>query len=307
MIPKHRARAVIFRLPAVFVQVVSYGIGRARNERDMCATASPVALRRGAALDPDAWREVVAAADSHDRSWSFPLERGGTVERRTLAFFDGDSGPPGLLARAAAAMGMPPAAIAAWDRARDGADAVGLAVGETSVRLYVQHWAAMAERRADGETGPLPLYAGIKALGDGSARADIYLCHPAAPPSTFLPPAARLLDDLGLPAVAATLAPLSAQNAIWCEIDGAARRSWLLTVRRAPIDRADVAAAFAAPPRPGSFGAQPDVGVALAEIHREAQSHDLLHLAGGEDPVKGRFGTIYFETDAAGALEAVGL
>lgn len=238
---------------------------------------------------------LAASCDACERSWS--IHRDG-VEERVLFFFDHQPGRAMMLARAAVAMGFPADLLAGWSQALPGADAIGLAVSRdlTSLRLYVQYWEALRERAAAGDFSPAPLYLGFKALGAGQLRTDAYICLPAAPRTLFLPPLRDALLDFGADADAtdAALAPLTDTNAIHTEIMSQTRRSWLTTVRRAPLDPALVARALS--PVADRAGA---TGLAAAL----AGGADLVHLAGGEDEVKGRFLTVYLDSDPARAME----
>lgn len=226
-------------------------------------------------------------ADGIERSFSITAD--GT-ERRILFFFAISDGSVQRLADAAAALALPRALVAAWRSALPTADAIGLAIRDdlASVRLYTQHWQALAGRVQAGDTTPAPLYAGFKALPGGRTRIDSYVCWPGAPRSEFMPEIETGLSDQGADpaAVRRAFAPLSAARCIFTRTRSGARNSWLATLRRAPMSRTDVAAALA----PVLAGTP-----AGAEIAAAAAGRDMIHIAGGTDSVKGRFLTLYFQ------------
>ncbi|WP_138919551.1 hypothetical protein, partial [Oceanicola sp. S124] len=129
---------------------------------------------------------LCAAADGCERSFS--ISDAG-VEDRVLFFFEHDAAATALLREAARDLGLPETLLAAWDRARPGADAVGLALRTdgTSVRLYTQYWEVLVARLRQGDGGGMPLYAGFKALPDGSTRIDRYMPVVAAPREVYMP------------------------------------------------------------------------------------------------------------------------
>ena len=82
---------------------------------------------------------------------------------------------------------------------------------------------------------------------------------------------------------------LTAENCVYTTISGNGRSSWLVTVRKAPVKKAALIAAL---------NGLPDC-TQKPRIFAQAKAHDLLHVAGGTDPVKGAFLSLYFEaTDA---------
>lgn len=240
---------------------------------------------------------LTEAADAVERSWS--LSQAG-VERRALVFFDATDAAVGLIADAAEMLGVAPALVAAWQRALPGADAIGLALRDDlrSVRLYTQYWTALVAQVRGGRDGPAPLYAGFKALPDGSARIDSYICWPGAPRAEYMPEIAGALDAFGADraAVEAAFAPLTPEACIFTRTKGEGRTSWLATLRRAALPPATMAAALT--------GVTSDLSEG-AEIDAALNTRTLLHIAGGQDTVKGRFLTLYTETDAADLVDFI--
>lgn len=237
-------------------------------------------------------KELIAAlardADACERSWSLTATE---TEERALFFFDASTDAAQKLAEAAVQLGLGKSLLEEWSKVLPGADAIGLALrrDRRSVRLYTQYWTQLVARAEAGDSRPYPLYRGFKALPDGSSRRDDYLCFPALARDGFWPPMAQAFAAHGLcvDSAAEVFADLQAESAIFTATEGAGRRSWLTTVRRAKIDRAALArwlAPLAA--RPGA-----------AAIIDAAQTSDLVHVAGGEDSVKGDFLTFYFESD----------
>lgn len=234
---------------------------------------------------------LLRRAMAFDRSWTF-AEDGG-VDRRTLFFHAASPADAALLQRAALALGLDAEAVALWRAHLPGSDALGLTVNAagSSVRLYTQHWQALAARVEAGDLSPFPLYRGFKRLAGGLRRDDVYHCLPLAPRAEFWPEIATALANFGLPVarMETIFAPLTPEACIWTRTAGAGRRSWLATLRRADLDQAALADALdALPPRPG-----------LAEVTASLRNARLLHLAGGEDATKGRFLTFYTEATAA--------
>ena len=207
-----------------------------------------------------------------------------------LFFFDLTEGRAQELAEAAEALGLPNSLLSAWAKALPGADAIGLAVRTdlTSVRLYTQYWDLQVARLEAGKSDLIPLYRGFKALPGGSVRQDDYICLPAAPRSLFWPDMSQALAGIGLDteAVETAFAPLDAESCIYTRTAAPDRNSWLATVRRADLDRHAVAQALA----PLATGA-------ARPVAKAAQAHDLVHVAGGSDDVKGGFTTFYFQVD----------
>lgn len=235
--------------------------------------------------------------DACERSWSITNDG---AEERFLFFFDHQPGRALALAEAAVALGFPPALLQGWSQALPGADAIGLAVNRdlTSVRLYVQYWEAIRARAQAGDFSPAPLYVGFKALGPDRLRTDLYTCLPAAPRSRFWPPMAAALAGFGVDATAAeaAFAPLTDATCIYTETQSGERQSWLATVRRAPLDPATLANCLT------PLAKRPDLS-ALAQALSDGDA--LVHLAGGEDDVKGRFLTLYIESDPETVIAAL--
>ncbi|KAA9009466.1 hypothetical protein [Histidinibacterium aquaticum] len=253
-------------------------------------------------LTPDAAAALTRlrdTAEAYDRSWSFSLE--GAVERRMLFFFPASRNATRRIARAATSLGMPETAVRRWTETARDADALGLGMTDTrgSVRLYTQFWDQMVERVQAGDLSPFPVYRGTKALPDGSLRDDAYLCEPMAPTDRILPPlletcAAFGLDEL---AVARAFRAIEGADCIFTRTRGAGRDSWLVTVRRAHLDREALASALEAWP----------LAEAAPDLREAARSEPLLHVAGGTDPIKGRFLSFYFETGADEVSRLAGL
>ncbi len=232
---------------------------------------------------------LTEAADALERSWSLSA---GQAERRALVLFNATDPTVDLLTDAAKILGLAPALIAAWRRALPGADAVGLALRDDlrSVRLYTQYWEAVVARVRAGKTTPSPLYAGFKSLPNGSTRIDSYICWPSAPRSEFMPEIGTALTAFGADpdGLEETFRPLKPEVCIFTRTSSAARRSWLATVRRADLPPASIATALWGVTERAAHG--PEIAMAL-------RCRRLLHVAGGEDAVKGRFLTLYTETD----------
>lgn len=239
-----------------------------------------------APLSYDLLSRLIDAADGCERSFSFA---GGEVEDRVLFFLDHSAPAAAILREAAVSLGLPETLLEAWEKARPGADAIGLALrlDGSSVRLYTQYWEVLAARLRQGDPAEMPLYAGFKALPDGSNRIDRYIAQPMAPREAFMPPLRAALRGLGLDPMALeqALRPLNAETCIFTRTEAPDRSSWLATLRRAPLDPGAVAAMLA------PLGTEPPLP-ALAACARGAP---LIHVAGGEDAVKGPFTTLYFE------------
>lgn len=250
-------------------------------------------------LDPAMAVHLAAMArdcDACERSWSI---HDGGVEERLLFFADHQPGRALRMAEAAVALGFPAALLQGWSRALPGADAIGLAVNRSgsSVRLYVQYWEAVKARVMGGDLAPAPLYVGFKALPGGVLRQDVYFCAPAAPRDRFWPPMRDALVAWGCAAAAAeaAFAPVTAGNCLFTETVAEGRSSWLATLRRAPLQARAVADCLAPLAEgPGREGLR----AALAG------GAGLVHLAAGEDAVKGRFLTVYLEEAAPEAAVA---
>lgn len=235
--------------------------------------------------------------DACEMSWSI---HDGGVEERILFFFDHQNDSALMLARAAVALGYPADLLQGWSQALPLADAIGLAVSRDlrSVRLYVQYWETVRARVIAGDLTPAPLYVGFKALASGQVRTDTYVCLPAAPRGMVWPPMRQALCDVGADAAAVDIAfaPLTDGNCIHTEILSDSRRSWLDTVRRAPLDAQAMAAAL----RP--VAQQAGSGTLLAALENGAA---LVHVAGGQDDTKGRFLTLYLEEDPEQAVASI--
>lgn len=237
---------------------------------------------------------VAQAADSCERSWSLSMD-GDRAEERMLFFFDLAEAVALQLAGTARALGAPDALIRDWSAALPGADAIGLGLscGGASVRLYTQYWQAGLARVRAGGREPFPLYVGFKALPDGTTRTDVYHCVPMAPPEVFWPPMEATFTAFGLGSLRNAFVDLDAGNAIFTVTEGSGRRSWLTTVRRATTRR-EALLRWLQP-----LAARPD-GDALMAAARDGMP---VHLAGGADPQKGGFLTLYLSSTARAALE----
>jgi hypothetical protein len=232
---------------------------------------------------------LAAKAGGFDRSWSLTLD--GRAEERFLLFFERSRLAVRDIEQAAHDLGAPDHMIKAWSDVLTSSDAVGIAFNRdlSSIRLYTQYWREQVRRVIAGNIDPFVLYRGVKLLGDGTLRDDAYICQPMAPTSIYWPPieAGCLTFGLTLGGLASGLATLEPETCVYTQTAGHGRTSWLATVRKAEPDQAAVKEMVA--PLKGS-----DWGDAL---HDHAGKHDLLHLAGGEDPKKGAFLTIYFSSD----------
>lgn len=227
-------------------------------------------------------------ADACEQSWSLTADE---VEERVLFFCDASVEAAQNIARAAKRLAMDDNLLADWSLAMRAADAIGMALrcDRKSVRLYTQYWEAIVDRVKSGIHTPYPLYCGFKSLPGGVVRRDEYIAFPAAQSALFWPPMAKSFAEFGLDESEGerVFSGLSASNAIFTLTSGNGRKSWLTTVRRADINRVELAK-WLAPlaDRPG--------GAAILEA---ARSNSLVHLAGGTDDVKGAFLTVYFEID----------
>jgi hypothetical protein len=239
-------------------------------------------------------RAVAHAADSCERSWSLPLQ-GDRAEERVLFFLDLDEAAALQVAGAARALGVSNSLLRDWSAALPGADAIGVALSRdgSSVRLYTQYWQAGLARVRAGERSPFPLYVGFKGLRDGTTRTDIYHCVPIAPPEIYWPPMEATFAAFGLGSLREAFVDLDADTAIFTMTDGAGRRSWLTTVRRATTRRA----AFLRWLQP--LEAWPDARDMMAA----ARDGVPVHLAGGVDPKKGDFLTLYLSSTPQRALD----
>lgn len=234
------------------------------------------------------FQKLIQDADACE--WSCSLSADG-VEERVLLFFDKRRGVAEMLAHMAQMLAVPSSLITQWSKALPRADAVGIAlrVDGGSVRLYTQYWDLLCARLAEGMQEPIPLYLGFKALDQGVTRTDSYICLPAAPRSEFWPEMSAMFAGLELDKTACEKAfePLDAESCIFTRTASDRRKSWLSTVRRAELDRTKVADALSA-----LKGGEAD---RLASVARRS---DLVHIAGGQDDVKGQFGTFYFQISA---------
>lgn len=240
--------------------------------------------------------QLAHSADACEKSWSI-TEDG--IEERVLFFFETSVHAAELIAATAVDLGLPRKLLSAWSSALPGADAIGLALrsDRTSVRVYTQYWEVLAARVDAGNLEPFPLYKGFKLLPSGAVRSDDYYCRPVAPKADFWPPMAQTFEAFGLDSTQADVAfaDLNAETAICTRTLGAKRTSWLTTVRRAQVDRAELAK-WASPL------AAREGGQAIVEA---LSKHDLVHLAGGTDTQKGAFLTIYLESTPPEVLAAL--
>ena len=237
-------------------------------------------------MSPNAlFNKMIQVSDACE--WSCSVGE-NSVEQRVLLFFDLTHGRAQDLARLAQALNVPHVLITDWSKAIPGCDAIGIAfrTDGKSVRLYTQYWQHICARVDQGMMDPFPLYVGFKALEDGSVRTDTYSCIPAAPKEAFWPDMAHTFSGLGLNTAACARAfePLDADSCIYTRTQSDTRQSWLATVRRANLDRKRVRTALA-----------PLANGPADIIATMAGRCDLVHVAGGQDPLKGKFATFYFE------------
>lgn len=225
--------------------------------------------------------------------WSLSIQIGpqgpALTEERSLFFFHNTAAAVARLETAAAALHMPATMIARWQAALDNADAIGLTVNRalTSARLYTQYWEPNLARVLQGNLAPFVLYRGFKTLAGGVSRDDVYHCTPLISQDIFRPLLTAALAELGLPAKATALAfaGIAEENTIFTRTSGEGRESWLLTVRKAPVDHGNwIKALDHLPQAPWATG-----------LRAHAQNQQLLHVAAGEDTKKGRFVTLYFD------------
>lgn len=233
---------------------------------------------------------LIKAADSMERSWSISTSgpQAGQAEERFLLFFDEIDARGAMIADAALALGVTADLVARWQSRFGGADAMGIAfnIAGSSVRLYLQYWDQVVARVQGGDVTPQPLYLGLKSLPGGHLREDVYLCHPMAPRSTFMPPLTQALAQIGLGQLGHVFDPLDADDCIFTTIADSGRMSFLATVRRAALDRGRVADLLDNLPAASWTQAVKD----------QSRRRDLLHIAGGQDPLKGDFTTLYFSS-----------
>lgn len=239
-------------------------------------------------------KNLVAYADGYDRSWSIGAQ--GQVEERFLLYFEQVDGRSALIAQTALELGVHLDVINRWQNAFGQADAMGLAFNRarTSVRLYLQYWDILAAQVQRGDIHPFPVYLGFKSLPSGQHRDDVYVCAPLAPAAQFMPPISAALARIGISDLSA-LAPLSAETCIFTQTQSDTRRSFLATVRRANLDRSAVCK---------MLQSLPNLPYA-AEIQRHAKGKDLMHIAGGQDSLKGDFTTLYFTCEQGEVLRAL--
>ncbi len=240
-----------------------------------------------------ALKQLADLAEGFDRSWSFSVDG---VEERALFFLPASRDALEALVFAANALGFDAAGVDEYRTALPGADAIGLTVSRNgSLRLYAQYWQQLAAQVSRGDLTPAPLYLGIKRYAGGGARRDTYFCLPLAPESEYRPELEMGLAAFGAQprAVKRLLDALTPETCIWTRTQGVGRSSWLATVRRANLAAEDVIEALA--PVANRVGV-PSVIDALGQ-------GDLLHIAGGDDSIKGRFLTFYVETDRAGMTD----
>ena len=232
--------------------------------------------------------------DADGCEWSCSIGE-NRVEERVLLFFNLKPGCAKRLANAASKAGAPASLIRQWSKALPGSDAIGLAMRTDagSVRLYTQYWDLLCACLDQGITELMPLYVGFKSFGDDQTRTDAYVAMPAAPREEFWPDMLHSFQSLGLDTAACerAFAPLDQDSCIFTRTLSDERTSWLATVRRAGLKRESVAAALA-PLRDGP----------AALVAQMAHRADLLHVAGGQDPLKGAFSTFYFEISAEEAI-----
>lgn len=242
-------------------------------------------------------RDLAYKADACERSISVTPEM---IEDRVLFFFDLLPERSQMLADLAKLLQVPDHLIRAWANALPGADAIGLALRTdgASVRLYTQYWDLLCAHLEAGLSDLPPLYLGFKALPDSSIRTDSYHVLPEAPRSLFWPRMYDMFSALGLDEHLAqtAFAPLDADTCIWTETRSEKRKSWLATVRRAELDRHNVATAL-----------EPLQDTPAHQVADLARNHKLVHIASGEDTAKGQFTTFYFETSPNLALEALAI
>lgn len=242
-------------------------------------------------------RALIAQADGFDRSWSLTL--GHAPEERCLMFFDQSPGAIRGLERAAQLLGLPNSVISQWRDMLVGSDAIGLGLSKSrsSVRLYAQFWDQQVARVMSANLDPFALYLGVKSLPDGSLRKDTYLCEPLLPKAQYWPEIEQACAQFSLEPAGFETAfrDLTDENGVWTRIDGSGRSSWLLTVRKAEPDPAHVAQALSA------------FKDSAPEMLNFAARAPMLHIAAGDDPVKGDFISFYFEAEAEDISEFLGL
>ena len=238
----------------------------------------------------DRLENLCSLAQGFDLSWSFSAQG---VEKRALFFLPATSTAQSALTVAAGLLGFDDLGLQEFAEATTGADALGMTLSHNgSVRLYLQYWDALAAQVDQGDLTPAPLYLGLKRLAGGRARRDVYFCLPMAPESEYRPELETALLTFGAAEVpvANLLDQLTPETCIWTRTQGAGRQSWLATVRRAQIQSQDVIDALA------PIANRDGVDHVIAALRKGA----LLHIAGGQDEIKGSFLTFYVETDQSG-------
>ena len=232
----------------------------------------------------DVLRDLIASADSLEQSWS--IGANGMVEKRYLLFFDQLDFRSDLIAKAAMNLGVSAQMVDRWKKGHAQADAMGLAFNEglSSVRLYLQYWDRLVDRVKVGNLAPFPLYLGLKSLPNGQMRDDVYICHPLAAQDVFGPAITEALARIGILDATDMTKTLTAEACIFTTIAGGGRSSFLATVRRADLNRGHVA----------QWMAQISTAPWVPAVKSHATRSDLLHIAGGVDPLKGAFTTLYF-------------
>lgn len=218
-----------------------------------------------------------------DISYSFHAK--GVEERLTLYF----ELLPHVIDRLAAISRlyfMPEAAIEEWRSDLEQADLIGVTVNRqnNSFRLYSQSLEQHRPKLNAGDLGPFEIYQGYKSLGQGAFRHDRYICTPLAQPSHYEPQIRQSFRAFHLNADA-LLHQISPPHIIWAEIHDAGRISWLATLHYSNIPKALSEKTFAPLSRH-------DQNFAKAAAERE-----LMHMAGGNDPLKGNFLTLYFSAE----------
>jgi len=242
-------------------------------------------------------KALIKQADGFDRSWS--ITQGSAAEERCLMFFDMTPSSVRSLERAGQLLGMSNGAISQWRDLLQGADAIGLGLSKSlnSIRLYAQFWDQQVERVMSENLEPFAVYFGIKSLPDGTLRKDTYMCEPLFPKAAYWPKVETACTAFSIDSTLLTHAmpDLNDANGVWTTIEGSGRDSWLLTVRKSDPSSADVARAL-----------QPLKSVAPKMIDF-AKTAPMLHIASGDDPVKGDFISFYFEAEVEDITQFLGL
>ena len=233
-------------------------------------------------------RSLINQADGFDLSWSITQDT--LVEERCLMFLDMNPTSIRAIERTAQLLGMSNSAISQWRNLLLGCDAVGLGLSKSlnSVRLYAQFWDQQVERVLSENLEPFALYLGVKSLPDGSLRQDTYLCAPLLPKINYWSKVEKACSEFSVDCdeFEKALNGLNDENGVWTEIEGAGRNSWLLTVRKSEPEPVKISHALC------GFKDTTPAMVAFSE------NAPMLHIAAGEDPVKGNFISFYFEAEA---------